>query len=90
MGFKFLRQRPVLYYIADFMCMELLLIIKCDGASHLLEGADIKDAKRQKALEKIGFKVLRFEDSIVLNNLNTTATIIEQEIELRKKELGLV
>ncbi len=38
-GYKFLRQRPVMNFIADFMCPELMLIIETDGASHLLEGA---------------------------------------------------
>ncbi len=33
-GFKFRRQRPVLNYIADFMCFELMLIIEVDGISH--------------------------------------------------------
>ena len=39
-GYKFLRQRPVMNFIADFMCPELMLIIETDGASHLLEGAE--------------------------------------------------
>ena len=34
MGYKFRRQRPVLNYIADFMCMELMLVIEVDGYSH--------------------------------------------------------
>ena len=33
-GYQFLRQRPVLNYIADFMCKELRLIIEVDGESH--------------------------------------------------------
>lgn len=81
MGYKFLRQRPVLNYISDFMCRELMLIIECDGATHLIEGADTKDLKRQKKLESIGFTVLRFEDSIILNHLTIALSIIEQEIE---------
>ena len=31
MGYQFRRQRPVLNYIADFMCKELNLIIEVDG-----------------------------------------------------------
>jgi very-short-patch-repair endonuclease len=46
MGYNFQRQRPVLNYIADFMCKELLLIIETDGATHLLDGAKEKDGKR--------------------------------------------
>ena len=30
-SFQFRRQRPVLNYIADFMCKELMLIIEVDG-----------------------------------------------------------
>jgi very-short-patch-repair endonuclease len=81
MGYKFLRQRPVMSYIADFMCPELRLIIETDGSSHLLEGAAEKDQIRQQNLEKAGFTVLRFEDSMVLNNLGVTLSIIEQEVE---------
>ena len=33
-GFQFRRQRPVLNYIADFMCKELMLIIEVDGITH--------------------------------------------------------
>ena len=36
-GFQFRRQRPVLNYIADFMCMELKLIIEVDGITHQWE-----------------------------------------------------
>jgi len=36
-GYQFRRQRPVLNYIADFMCMELMLVIECDGITHQWE-----------------------------------------------------
>jgi len=36
-GFQFRRQRPVLIYIADFMCKELMLIVEVDGSIHQLE-----------------------------------------------------
>ena len=87
MGYAFKRQRPVLNYIADFLCCELNLIIECDGATHLLPGAYEKDLKRQHELEKVGFTVLRFEDSMVLNNLTTAIGIIQQEIERLEKNV---
>ena len=34
LGYPFLRQRPVLHYIADFMCKPLKLIIEVDGFTH--------------------------------------------------------
>src|SRR5947199_353987 len=33
-GYIFRRQRPVLQYIADFMCQPLMLIIEVDGGIH--------------------------------------------------------
>lgn len=90
MQHKFLRQRPVLNYIVDFVCLELMLIIECDGASHFIEGAEIKDVKRQKALEEIGFTFLRFEDGMVINHIGMVCSIVEQEIEEKKKEIGIM
>ncbi len=89
MGTKFLRQRPVLNYIADFMSRELLLIIECDGASHMIEGADERDKVRDKILENVGFRILRFGDDMVIDNLSLTQSIIEQTVKERKAELGL-
>ena len=57
MGFTFNRQRPVLNYIADFMCKDLKLIIEVDGYSHTLEEVIRNDIIRQKKLEAAGFKV---------------------------------
>ncbi len=69
-GYSFRRQRPVINYIADFMCKELKLIIEVDGITHQYEETIKHDKKRQKKLEIEGFMVLRFEDSDVLNDIN--------------------
>lgn len=42
-GFTFKRQRPVLKYVADFMCQELKLIIEVDGITHHQERVYEKD-----------------------------------------------
>jgi very-short-patch-repair endonuclease len=62
LGFQFLRQRPVLWYIADFICLELMLVIEVDGDTHLIEEVQQKDKKKHADLEAIGFSVLRFQD----------------------------
>ena len=33
-GYPFLRQRPILKYIADFYCKDLKLIVEVDGWTH--------------------------------------------------------
>jgi very-short-patch-repair endonuclease len=80
-GFQFRRQRPVLKYIADFMCKELMLIIEVDGITHHWDGALEKDDIRQKALEAVGFTVIRFTDEEVLNNIQGVISYLEDWIE---------
>lgn len=60
LGYKFKRQRPVLNFIADFMCQELLLIVEIDGITHEDPQQQAYDAWRQRQLEEAGFTVLRF------------------------------
>jgi very-short-patch-repair endonuclease len=80
-GFQFRRQRPVLNYIADFMCKELMLVIEVDGSIHQLEEIIKNDTIRQKALEQSGFTVLRFTNEEVLENINAVTNSIEGWIE---------
>lgn len=86
LGYKFNRQRPVLNYIADFMCKELNLIIEVDGITHELETVKKKDAIKQKVLEENGFVILRLTDEDVLKNIDHTKQLIEKVIkELESK-----
>ncbi len=55
-NWQFRRQRPVLRYIADFMCKELLLIIEVGGFTHNWEETLDKDEKKEEDLESVGFK----------------------------------
>jgi very-short-patch-repair endonuclease len=68
-GYQFKRQRPVLQYIADFFCKELMLIIEIDGITHDNNVSQAKDIKREECLAKAGFKIVRFTDEEVLNNI---------------------
>jgi len=79
-GYNFNRQRPVLNYIADFMCKKLNLIIEVDGISHSFKGAQERDLIRQKNLEGAGFTVIRFKDEDVLKNIKRVKQIIFDKI----------
>ena len=80
-GYQFRRQRSVLKYIADFMCMELMLIIEVDGITHHWEETILKDKKKQADLEAEGFTVLRFTDEDVLTDINAVYGFLENWIE---------
>ena len=84
-GYGFRRQRPVLNYIADFMCKELMLIVEVDGSIHELEEVRKNDEQRQRALEEAGFTVLRFTNHEVLTNIQWVQSCLEEWIE---KKLG--
>lgn len=86
MGYTFNRQRPVLNYIADFMCKELKLIIEVDGYTHLLDEVIENDILRQQRLENAGFKIIRFKDEEVLKEINSVSKIIQVTIEELKKQ----
>lgn len=88
MGYQFRRQRPILNYIADFMCKELMLIIEADGLTHQWEDVVPKDLIREETLESIGFKVIRFSDQEILNDLANVIRVIEIYIQdFRENEI---
>ncbi|MDE2938004.1 MAG: endonuclease domain-containing protein [Chloroflexota bacterium] len=64
---RFRRQAPIGPYIVDFVCFEKRLIIEVDGGHHLEQQST--DAKRTKWLESQGFRVIRFWNSQVLNEM---------------------
>lgn len=78
-GFRFMRQVPVLYYVPDFMCKELALIIEVDGRNHKYQ--KVYDNKRTERLEACGFKVLRFTNQQVLKEIETVQLAIATWIE---------
>ncbi|WP_460687525.1 endonuclease domain-containing protein [Niabella aquatica] len=84
-GYSFHRQRPVMKYIADFMCKELMLIIEVDGITHHSEEALKKDDIRQKELESAGFTVLRFDDNQILNNISNVHAFLSDWIDEKIK-----
>jgi very-short-patch-repair endonuclease len=79
MGLKFKRQHQVGPFIADFICMEAMLVIEADGGQH----GDDNDTARDAWFRREGFHVLRFWNSDVLGQ---TAAVLEQ---IRQFVLGL-
>ncbi|MEI6269416.1 MAG: endonuclease domain-containing protein [Methylococcaceae bacterium] len=63
---KFRRQFPIEPYIADFVCLELKLIIELDGSQHFDQIA--YDNKRSDFLKQRGFKIFRFWNNDVFKN----------------------
>jgi len=85
LGVEFHRQVPMLGFIVDFYCHELMLAIEIDGDSHI--GKEMDDIFRQKELENWGIKFIRFEDIEVKKNMETVIKEISNTIiEMKKTE----
>jgi very-short-patch-repair endonuclease len=76
---QFHRQVPMLNYIVDFYCHEIMLAIEIDGDSHLYKYE--YDKFRQGKLEKKGITFIRFSDSEVNNNMFSVLLTLENVIE---------
>jgi very-short-patch-repair endonuclease len=83
--YKFLRQKPLKNYIADFYCSKLLLVIEVDGESHF--GNWRYDMRRTQELGKLGVKVIRYTNAEVLESIKYVQGDLLKEIKLREMEL---
>ena len=82
-GAKFTRQHPIGNFIPDFACRSLRLAIELDGGQH----ADSPtDANRTRIIEAHGYRVIRFWNSEVFENLDGVLTVIAQEIALARNQ----
>ena len=76
-GYKFRRQRPVGPYIVDFVCFEKQVIVELDDGQHSERA--VYDGQRSAWLESQGFRVLRFWNHEVLQNLEAVTEVIFRE-----------
>ncbi len=76
LGYKFRRQHPIGPYVTDFYCAEAKLIIEVDGDIHAYGKQIQHDAERTQYLTTEGYRVIRFTNDEVLQNLNAVAEII--------------
>ena len=72
-GLKFRRQVWLGPYIADFFCAEAKLVVEVDGDTHA--GQMQYDELRTAWLRSEGFRVVRFANEDVINNIEG---VIEQ------------
>ena len=65
-------------YIVDFICLEPKLIIELDGGQHSWQTA--YDAERSRYLNRLGFRVLRFWNTDVLQDIDAVLEFIRLEL----------
>jgi len=78
-GYDFDRQRPIDNFIVDFYCKDLLLAIEVDGESHY--GNAKRDRRKDRRLNQLGIRVLRFDDTEIRYELDKVLEKIEKWID---------
>jgi len=77
-GHRFRRQHPIDRYYVDFACDRLRLVIEIDGGVHTRDDVILNDHYRQRAIEDLGWTVLRFSNEQVLDYPDTLITAIRR------------
>ena len=83
-SFKFRRQHIIGQYIADFVCLDRMLIIEIDGKTHQLPENKESDEVRTQWLESKGFKVIRFNNEEVSLETEKVLNKILQTLQNQK------
>lgn len=84
-GAKFRRQASIGPFVVDFLCVEASLIVELDGGQH----DSARDAPRTLFLTERGYRVIRFWNNDVVENVEGVLTIIQDAIRealARKKK----
>lgn len=78
-NYKFLRQKPLDNFIADFYCAELMLVIEIDGDSHTAQ--EEYDILRSEKLDAYGIKVIRYTNSDIISNIEGVYEDLKERIK---------
>ncbi len=84
---RFLRQKVIDQYIADFYCHDARLVIELDGSQHYESNSLLRDAIRTEHMGNRGLTVLRIPNNAVNNNFRGVCEYIDEQVKtLLEKE----
>jgi very-short-patch-repair endonuclease len=66
-GLKFRRQHPIGPFVVDFWCSDRSLAVELDGGVHVAQAE--RDAERETLLAAAGYRVLRFPNEAIHDDL---------------------
>jgi very-short-patch-repair endonuclease len=91
-GRRFRRQHTIGPYIADFVCLDAMVVVELDGDQHGRGAAPMRDLARDALIESAGFIVLRFWNHEVATNIDgVMQTIFHVAMErVRGREAGVL
>jgi very-short-patch-repair endonuclease len=83
LGLHMRRQAPLGRYVVDFACYQVCLVIEVDGEVHNLPDVQRRDAIRDAWLRSEGYRVLRFRNRQVLEDLDAVIETIRATLPPR-------
>lgn len=78
---RFLRQKVIDDYIADFYCHKAKLVIELDGSQHYEQAGLLKDQIRTEVMESRGLRVLRIPNNAIWDNFCGVCEYIHAAVE---------
>ena len=81
--YKFRRQQGIGQYVVDFYCPAKKIAIEIDGARHWTDQEQKRDHMRQRSIEALGIRVLRFTNDEVYTNRDGVLDAILAALENR-------
>ena len=80
LGVKFRRQHPLHFFIVDFYCHELKLVIELDGGIHFTEENQEYDKMRTELIAEFEIRVIRFRNEEIYFEIENVIDLINKFI----------
>ncbi len=77
---QFRKQVPIGNYVVDFCCLKAQLVVEVDGGQHDVHSA--QDERRTRWLNAQGYRVIRFWNNEVLQNIDGVLQEISRVLAL--------
>ena len=78
---RFLKQKVLGQYIADFYCAKAKLVIELDGSQHLLETGIAHDSERTAFLERYDLQVIRIPNQMIWQDFDRVCAYIDDVVQ---------
>ena len=85
-GAKFRRQHPIKFFIADFYCHEVRIVIEVDGPIHTALEHIEYDANRDAEMDTLGIRVMRFTNDEIKYHTCKVIRLIKALVIQRRHE----
>ena len=80
---RFLRQKVLGKYIADFYCAQANLVVDLDGSQHYEPVEAARDQERDEFLKAYGITVIRIPNNAVMQNFRGVCEYLDSQVQQR-------